>query len=542
MPASARIAQSGRAAPARRDVAARRARTRAAPAHATKQWSGSRSTAAAVAARVVARRRSHAVLRRIHPVATAAQTGSGCVGRMRREVDRRAAFEQPREVRQPAFGGARPDVVERRAVEQRACVTRGPPATPRADQRRVVRGPRLHRHGAAAAARRQRQRQRRDHRDREQRRADPAAAPAERVVRDGDREQHDGRRAWSRSRRPSCAARPVSPSAAPKPRTLSHISVAAPPPTPPPARPAAGRSTHPGDSTSSAKNSRDDDQHVEDDREVDAVERPSVDEPPPRSCADSERHLRVQLQHEHRQIRRAERAGEQRVVQHRGGPRASRRRPARYTSLPMPVDVDAAVICEHAAVGRLQRAGARRTRDRARRATRPVRDGEAVARHRTRCCGGRSRSSKSCATPTARRAASRSSTSASAPAPACSTTSSRRARRSASVRSAGRSSRSIRRREAWMVAGGVGLAPFVTLAEALHRARHADDAVLRRAPRRRAALRRTVRAARRPTSVLTTEDGSRGVTRLHHRAARRGARRGAAPPATCSCTCADRRR
>ena len=41
---------------------------------------------------------------------------------------------------------------------------------------------------------------------------------------------------------------------------------------------------------------------------------------------------------------------------------------------------------------------------------------------------------------------------------------------SASVRSACRSSRSIRRREAWMVAGGVGLAPFVTLAEALSRA------------------------------------------------------------------------
>ena len=42
--------------------------------------------------------------------------------------------------------------------------------------------------------------------------------------------------------------------------------------------------------------------------------------------------------------------------------------------------------------------------------------------------------------------------------------------------------------EAWMVAGGVGLAPFATLAEALARARRDDDAVLRRAPRRRALL------------------------------------------------------
>ena len=65
--------------------------------------------------------------------------------------------------------------------------------------------------------------------------------------------------------------------------------------------------------------------------------------------------------------------------------------------------------------------------------------------------------------------------------------------------------------EAWMVAGGVGLAPFVTLAEALARAEDAGDAVLRRAPRARAVLRRALRSARRRAWCSTTEDGSRGA-------------------------------
>ena len=51
-----------------------------------------------------------------------------------------------------------------------------------------------------------------------------------------------------------------------------------------------------------------------------------------------------------------------------------------------------------------------------------------------------------------------------------------------------RSRSSIRRREAWMVAGGVGLAPFATLAEALRARGTHDDALLRRAQRRRAVL------------------------------------------------------
>ena len=78
--------------------------------------------------------------------------------------------------------------------------------------------------------------------------------------------------------------------------------------------------------------------------------------------------------------------------------------------------------------------------------------------------------------------------------------------------------------EAWMVAGGVGLAPFVTLAEALRRAGTPTRAVLRRAPRVRAVLRRAVRTLG-VEPVLATEDGSRGARGLRHGAARRGAGR-----------------
>ena len=49
---------------------------------------------------------------------------------------------------------------------------------------------------------------------------------------------------------------------------------------------------------------------------------------------------------------------------------------------------------------------------------------------------------------------------------------------------------------AWMVAGGVGLAPFATLAEALVAARGADHALLRRAHRRRALLPGVLRSPR----------------------------------------------
>ena len=62
----------------------------------------------------------------------------------------------------------------------------------------------------------------------------------------------------------------------------------------------------------------------------------------------------------------------------------------------------------------------------------------------------------------------------------------------ASGRSAGRSRSSMRPTEAWMVAGGVGLAPFATLAEVAARPRRAVDAVLRRPAGRGAVLPRSV--------------------------------------------------
>ena len=53
--------------------------------------------------------------------------------------------------------------------------------------------------------------------------------------------------------------------------------------------------------------------------------------------------------------------------------------------------------------------------------------------------------------------------------------------------------------EAWMVAGGVGLAPFAALGDALRAPRRQDDAVLRRAPATGALLPRSVsRSRRRP--------------------------------------------
>ena len=57
---------------------------------------------------------------------------------------------------------------------------------------------------------------------------------------------------------------------------------------------------------------------------------------------------------------------------------------------------------QHPAVDRLQRARARRAGDRRARRARPVRDGEGARRATTRCCAGRSRCSRSSATPPAR--------------------------------------------------------------------------------------------------------------------------------------------
>ena len=125
------------------------------------------------------------------PVATAAQTGSGCVGPDRRQVHRRAAIEQAAEIRQPP-AATRGQTYSSDAPSSSSIVTCGTAALDGGGDERHA--PRAERRLAAAPARGDRQRERARHRDREQRGADPAAAPAERVVRDRDAEQHDRRR------------------------------------------------------------------------------------------------------------------------------------------------------------------------------------------------------------------------------------------------------------------------------------------------------------------------------------------------------------
>ena len=125
-----------------------------------------------------------------------------------------------------------------------------------------------------------------------------------------------------------------------------------------------------------------------------------------------QRHLRVELQHEDRQVRGTERAGEQRVRQQ---PQEAHRRKCILRW--MPVDIDAAVIANRrlsADYNVLSLAAPE--------IAAAARPGQFVmiktsARARSRCCGVRSRSSKSSATAPARRSASRFSTSASASAP-----------------------------------------------------------------------------------------------------------------------------
>ena len=141
---------------------------------------------------------------------------------------------------------------------------------------------------------------------------------------------------------------------------------------------------------------------------------------------------------------------------------------------------------------------------------RTVRHGQEPGAGTIRCCAVRFPCSKSCATGMVHRPASRCSTSASASRPDSSTPRNRASAWPVSVRSAVRSPSSIRPTEAWMVAGGVGLAPFATLAEALRARGVTYDAVLRRATRRRALSPRLCFATSAWTLVLTTEDGSLG--------------------------------
>ena len=129
------------------------------------------------------------------------------------------------------------------------------------------------------------------------------------------------------------------------------------------------------------------------------------------------------------------------------------------------------------------------------RATGTVRDDSAARAVSIRCCGGRSPSSKSFGMPAAQ------------PTRDFDFQQARGRRHLTAVASRGRS---VGFRclgplgrpftpidppaEAWMIAGGVGLAPFLTLAEALASRKTPTNALLRRAQRGRALLRRSVRA------------------------------------------------
>ena len=75
--------------------------------------------------------------------------------------------------------------------------------------------------------------------------------------------------------------------------------------------------------------------------------------------------------------------------------------------------------------------------------------------------------------------------------------------------------------EAWMVAGGVGLAPFATLTEALTGARHEDNVVLRCANGSRTVLPGLVRVARRQRRAQHGRRLGRR-TRSRHEPARAG--------------------
>ena len=95
--------------------------------------------------------------------------------------------------------------------------------------------------------------------------------------------------------------------------------------------------------------------------------------------------------------------------------------------------------------------------------------------------------------------------------------------------------------EAWMVAGGVGLGPFVTLAEALPEQGTRNHALLRRPDRARSSPYRAVRGARRRARPRHRRRLARRP-RLRDGTARTGASRTRHPPCRCRCTSAVRRR
>ena len=174
----------------------------------------------------------------------------------------------------------------------------------------------------------------------EERRADAAAAPAERVVRDGDAPAARPRDAVVATAPAACAARRPRSATAAKPRTFSHISAAARAADAAPSHARMRRLSQPGDSTSQREELAHEDQRRRSaTARCSAVEQPSAANQ--RSASpDTQRQLRIELQHEHGQVRRAERAAEQRVREHAQEPhRSASRSTARADALSLPMTI-----------------------------------------------------------------------------------------------------------------------------------------------------------------------------------------------------------
>ncbi len=225
-----------------------------------------------------------------------------------------------------------------------------------------------------------------------------------------------------------------------------------------------------------------------------------------------ERDLRIQQQEQQREIGGGQQPGERGVAQH---PEVTHKQGILAINAPR---CRGQGHSEHAPLARLQRHYPRRSRNRRRDQARPVRHGEVEPRQRSAVAqailGIRDRpigraGSKDC----------HSSASASASPPVCCSTRWRATSSPAWDRSVVLSRPSRRRAEAWMVAGGVGLAPFVTLTEALQE--RGTKTTLFYGARTGAELfyldwftSRGVRV------VLSTEDGSQRRTRARHGPAR----------------------
>ena len=253
-------------------------------------------------------------------------------------------------------------------------------------------------------------------------------------------------------------------------------------------------------------------QNVEEHGEVDAVERAERGKPP-QHCGRHQRNMRIQLQHEHRQIRGAERAGDDGIREHPEEPHAQV-----YTS-PMPVDLDAAVIAntrlsaDYNVVSLAAPAIAALASPGQFVMVKPARGSDPLLRRPFSIF-------EICVTRPARAPASRSSTNESASAPGRLYEVEPEAR-VAVLGPLGRPFEPIAPpAEAWMIAGGVGLAPFLTLSEALREVGTPSTLFYGAQTSVGAVSRRGVRAARRPRGA-----GNRGrqpgSARLHHATARR---------------------